>query len=427
MHIAVVTYNWPPRNAIGTHRPYSWAKYWSRSGVKVTVLTARKQAFDEPLDLRFPLLPEVDVQEIQFGGSSARFAPALSGIATALKSVKRMLRSRFGFVLDPRDAWANKAKYSSLMLADKVDVVVSTFGPRSSHIIASNMKRHNPGLLWIADYRDLWSNSHLAGYSARERRKQQALEEATVGARADVITTVSDEMAEQQREFLRKPVWVIPNGFDTEVAPPEDAGPASGCSRIVYTGMIYRGHRDPTPLFIALKELLVEGRINAGSIRVEFYGPLERWLEEAIVSFGLESLVDVHGRVSRDVCLAQQREADLLLLLESGAAEAAGVLTGKLFEYLAAGRPILSLGSRQGFSICRVLGECGAGVCAEDNVALIKDLLLDLIARKPFPWFNPDANAIGRYSRETQAKHLLALIEDRRAAGDSQFLGGCEK
>ena len=57
MRIVIVTYNWPPRNAIGTHRPYSWARYWSEAGAKITVLTAAKHAFDAPLDLYLPNIP----------------------------------------------------------------------------------------------------------------------------------------------------------------------------------------------------------------------------------------------------------------------------------------------------------------------------------------------------------------------------------
>ncbi|MDG6348295.1 glycosyltransferase [Luteimonas sp. 8-5] len=414
MRIAIVTYNWPPRNAIGTHRPYAWAKYWARLGVEVTVLTARKQAFDEPLDLQLPVLPGVDVQEVESGGSASVFSSSSAGrIAAMMKRVKRGLRSRLGLVLDPRDAWARAAATQGAAIADRVDAVVSTFGPRSSHIIAAQMKRHRPGLLWVADYRDLWSNNHLAGYSSRAFDRERALEARTVGSGADVITTVSRELADQQREYLGKPVWVIPNGFDGEIAPPAGRLQERRTLRIVYTGMIYPGARDPTPLLKALRELLDEGRIDGNSLGVDFYGPAEPWLERLVASFDLGPLVRIRGRVSRAESLASQANADLLLLLESGSPEAAGVLTGKLFEYLAVNRPILSLGTRRGFAISRILEECGSGICVEGDVSLVKQIILGVLAGEPISWFSPNMEAIARYSRKEQAGCLLELIRGR--------------
>lgn len=412
MHIAIVTYNWPPRNASGTQRPYSWAKYWSRLGVQVTVLTSRKQTFDEPLDLDFPTLPGVDVIEVDFGSSRLGVSPRVStGVVSVLKRLKRLVRVKLGLVLDPRDAWARAARGKSLEIADRVDAVVSTFGPRSSHIIASHMKRHQPKLLWVADYRDLWSNNYLGGYSHKALHKERSLELGTVGSGADVVVTISDELAEQQKSYLGKDVWVIPNGFDQENLPVPMAAAPKPMVRIVYTGMIYPGFRDPTPLLVALKELVDEGRAGVDSLRVEFYGPAESWLGDLVASFNLGPLVQICGRVSRDESLARQASADVLLLLESGAPEAAGVLTGKLFEYLAANRPILSLGSRTGFAISRVIEECGAGACVEDDVARVKKILLDVLSGGPLSWFTPNPSAIARYSRESQATLLLDLIK----------------
>ena len=75
--IVIVTYDWPPRNAISIHRPYAWARYWSEAGAQVTVLTAIKQPFDEPLDLHMPQLQEVEVIEVPYGGGGRLTREAL--------------------------------------------------------------------------------------------------------------------------------------------------------------------------------------------------------------------------------------------------------------------------------------------------------------------------------------------------------------
>ncbi len=70
LKILVITYDWPPRNSIGTHRPYSWAKYWSKLGAEVTVLTSQKKSFDAPLDLTLNELPKVNIIQVDYKGAS---------------------------------------------------------------------------------------------------------------------------------------------------------------------------------------------------------------------------------------------------------------------------------------------------------------------------------------------------------------------
>lgn len=415
LRIALVTYNWPPRNASGTHRPYSWAKYWSLLGASITVLTSEKQEFDRPLDLDFKPLPNVEVREVgftPFGGALSN--GAVRAFTTLLKGLKRFVRKQTGWVLDPRDGWARAARDLSLEIADNVDLVVSTFGPRSSHVIASRMKEHNPALVWVADYRDLWSNNYLAGYSLKALTRERNLEMSTVGVRADVVVTISEDLGALQASYLGKEVWVVPNGFEEEQVP--NCEPKhDGSVHIVHTGMLYRGYRDPSPLFAALRELVDEGTVRSSDVCVEFYGPAEDWLGELVANYGLGAMVKLCGRITREEALKRQRNADLLLLLESGAPEATGVLTGKIFEYIAASRPILSVGSRQGSAISRLLDECGSGVCAETNVSFIKRVVSSLVAGEPQPWFMPKQSEIARYSRKEQATQLLTRLRTHLA------------
>lgn len=418
LRIVVVTYNWPPRNAIGTHRPYSWAKYWSRDGHHVTVITAKKQPYDQPLDLVLPVLPGVEVIEAESGAPAVGKVVNFGGSAwdknlAWIKRIKRAFESRLGVVWDARDGWAKGARPHALRLAEVSDVVVSTFGPRSSHLIARQMKERNPALLWVADYRDLWSQNHLMGYSVHSARSE-ARSECEVVGRADLLTVVSDELAEKLRKFLKKPTFVVHNGFDTddEVAP---AGAGRHVKTIVYTGILYKGTRDPSPLFAAMELLREEGRLRPSDLIVEFYGPPADWLAGLASRYGVGDMVSIKGRVKREVALRCQREADRLLLLESGEDDAKGVLTGKVFEYLAANRPIVSLGSARNSSIGRLLGECRSGICLGLEVAAVKAMLEGLLFSDRDPeWFNPDRDNISKYTREGQARHLMDLIQSVR-------------
>lgn len=427
LSILLVTYNWPPRNAIGTHRPYSWARYWSEAGARVTVLTAKKYPFDEPLDLLLPELPGVDVIEVahgKFGGSDRGEATSNRMMGRALPWLKRakgFASRHLGIVIDPRDAWFRAAAVRGVELARaaKANVVVSTYGPRASHLIASDLKRALPELFWVADYRDLWSQCHLKEISARGKARETAMESEAVAGAADLVTTVSAELAESLSGFLGVEARVVANGFDTPLesvrrnfgrSQAREAAPSKPL-RIVYTGMIYPGRRDPGPLFDATRELIQSGAVREDDIRVEFYGKRQGELDALIDQHGAAGFVTVHGHVPREDALRAQETAGLLLLLESGADDAKGVLTGKLFEYMASGRPVLSLGSASDSAIARELDRCGVGIAVGTDVTRIKEILLALIQGNPVPWFSPALDKVEEFTREAQAAGLLRLIQ----------------
>jgi glycosyltransferase involved in cell wall biosynthesis len=418
MHVVVITYDWPPRNAISVHRPYSWAKSWSEAGIEITVLTAVKQSFDKPLDLHLPQLP-IKVVEVRYGKISSTFGDVFNSptVRSIAKKLKGWLTRYYQIEIDPRAFWYAAAKPHALELAKNADVVISTFGPAAAHQLASVMKIENPRLKWIADYRDLWSQRHTDNMPDKVRRAMRQVEISTVGALADVVTAVSDDMVVQLSNLLGKPVCKVPNGFDTSEddvkARLENQLPAtSGPLRIVYTGMIYRGHRNPTPLFEALVHLKRSGQIKENSVTVDFYGDRVEVASELAENHEFAPFIRLMGHVTREKALDAQRNAGLLLLLESPAPEARGVLTGKLFEYLVAGRPILCIGSRPEYEIGQVLQQTKTGVViGPEQIPLLQDLLLEIIhAPLNLPWYKPELQEILKYSRKTQALDMLKEI-----------------
>lgn len=409
--ILIVTYNWPPRNAIGAHRPYAWAKKWAENGAEVTILTAKKYVFDAPLDLRLPLLRNVRVIEVPYlpvgVGSGSSIAPLRAGLRWAKRIMNRFKN------VDIRGKWSDAALAAMSKLSQEFDVVVSTHGPSAVHMIAAGMKRSNPEMHWIADYRDLWSQNHMSGWSPRVRRKEAAIELATVGCHASVVTTISSELAVQLGEFLGREVAVVMNGFDLE-----DDEVVSNIEsrinlvktvhpiRIVYTGMIYPGRRDPSPLFEALAELRRRDRIDPSVIGVEFYGARNEGVLKLVERFNVSEFVTIHGQVDRDQALQAQQNADLLLLLESGASDNIGSVTGKIFEYIAAGTPILSLGSRPESAIGQVLSATGCGMCFGENIEAIEQELKNLMLNPVPAWYRPSLPAVLEYSRSKQAETM---------------------
>jgi len=214
LKITIITYSWPPRNSISTHRPYSWARYWSEKGVDVTVLTAKKQTFDHPLDLELPSLKGVKVIEVQypfFGSWLLKFTP----VEKIAKLIRFKFLNFFRADNDPRNNWFLTSSPIFSKIARDTDIVISTYGPEVSHIIGCRMKMLCPSIYWIADYRDLWSdNPNLVYTSKKLKEKIKKKEKETVGKYADLITSVSDDICLRLNKLHKKPAIKITNGFD---------------------------------------------------------------------------------------------------------------------------------------------------------------------------------------------------------------------
>ena len=415
----MVTYNWPPRNAIGTSRPYSWAKYWSeKERVKIKVLTAKKYAFDEPLDYKLPALKNVEVFEVPYIRVTRylSFFMRYSWVRGLAKKIKNIVNKNKVEQIEVRNRWVEPALAMAKKIIKDVDFIVSSHGPSGCHIIAANLKKDNPEVIWVADYRDLWSQNHLLDYTEEQVERQRQLEISTVGAFADHVTTVSRPLAEQLEMLLRKPVSVITNGFDllrldiqNNIARFFDQ-PVSKPISIVYTGMIYPGHRDPIPLLEVISDMVEDKTIFPDDVRIVFYGEKSDALKSIAGDKRFKNFVELKGHVSREVAYRVQSEADILLLLESSSPEASGVLTGKLFEYMAAGRPVLSIGSSSQSAICSVLQKTGCGICAQVDRGALRRIILELVSGRKVGWFNPDVDAIMGYSRYSQAEKMLNIF-----------------
>lgn len=414
--VLIISYDWPPRNSIATHRPYSWAKYWSADGYDVTVLTAKKKFFDAPLDLNLPILQGVRVIEDNYSSLIAFRSNEPSNLSPlfvgALKKIKDTLTNLIGYDFDVRNAWVKKNQDIYKEIGANFDVVVSTYGPASPHVIAANLKKMNPSIYWVADYRDLWSlNSR--NRSSRIAKFLISKKELAVVRSVDMFVTVSRELGDQLQGLVKKRPFVIYNGYDIDPRPEfynQIISEKKNTLRLIYTGRIYPGKRSPLPLIKAIENLLDEKKIQLHDVVVEFYGVNSNLVFAELGTIKYPDIIKDCGYVSRNYAIQLQQSADLLLLLESGDKDSKGFLTGKIFEYLAAGKPIISLGSAKDSSISRLLNETGCGKCYEEDVEMIAADLLRHLQGINLDWYKPNFEIIKQYSREYQAKKLMNNI-----------------
>jgi glycosyltransferase involved in cell wall biosynthesis len=414
--ILIVTYDWPPRNSIATHRPYSWSRYWAAQGLDVTVLTSSKKFYDQPLDLDLPKLDGVKVVEADYKAmipmSNAAQNQTALRLIKPLKKLKSFISTVSGWEYDVRSNWTGVADRMIEELGTNFDAVVSTYGPDSAHKIASKFKKSNPSIFWVADYRDLWSQNSRKKDSYFLKMLMRRSELKVVG-QADLYTTVSEELAETLKRLVHKDPEVIFNGFDIDLDPVIFKRPLNiknGCLHIIYTGRIYPGKRNPVPLIKAIESLIDNNLIKSNEVKIDFYGGNTQVVDEEIGNLKYPEIIEHHGHVPRSKALELQQSADLLLLLESGDEDSKGFLTGKIFEYIGAGRPIISIGSTSDSAIARVLNETRCGVCYENSVDNLAKDILTYLRGVPPTWFNPDISAIEIYSRKYQAEILLEKI-----------------
>jgi hypothetical protein len=274
---------------------------------------------------------------------------------------------------DEASSWIDGAilKIDELVMEKKIDAIISTSGPSSSHIIARKIKEKY-GIPWIADFRDMWSQNHYT--SSAFRKMRDIVTEKIVISNADLLTTVSEPLANQLRTFHKgKKTISILNGYD-----PDDVNPGVTLNdkfSFIHTGSLYRGKRDPEPLFIAIEELIKEEKVSRNDIIVDFYGPSEEWINQDILNHGLSDIVKIHGKVPRDDVISFQRISQVLIMLTWNNPEEQGVYTGKLFEYIASRRPILLIGLDEGVA-AHLINDMGIGKSAS-TVDAIKERLIE--------------------------------------------------
>jgi len=427
MNILIVTHNFPPENAVASLRPYSWAKYWSKLGHKVIVLTTQKASFDCPLtlDIRSPGEDLFQVDEIEYLKRKPQNSKDQENVSKTEKPFKRWIdpfvqwtrniRQSFGTgaLLSIRLLWVRPAVKRAIALNEQepFDFMISTFGPPATHIIGGILKQKCPALFWVADYRDLWND-----FDEWDSRKwpftviENSVETYYV-SKADLLTTVSDPLRDILHNRFQKPAVTIANGFDLDDLGQYKPGffKNDGKIRFAYTGKVRAEKRDPTPLFEAVKHLYTQGKLTKDNFEVLFFGNELGHVPSLVQKFGLNELVVTPGFVDRSTSLSIQKSVDVLIFLDWTDPEVDGILTGKLFEYLYSGTPILGIGSRTSSAAGDIIQESGCGTYLGKDVDKIVQIISDLMKGQTIP-YSPNTDVLEKFDRKKLAYKMLDTV-----------------
>jgi glycosyltransferase involved in cell wall biosynthesis len=381
LKVLLVTLHFPPGGGGGVQRPLKFATHLPALGIETHVL-APDVPGAVPEDAELELPTQAWVHRVRYvgprGGRPSERLLDKQGLARL--GTQAALLGRRLLVPDENVPWSTVALPVAIRLVrrEAIDVVLTTSPPPSLHLLGTAVKR-TTGAAWVADLRDpLTSHPHRRGYESQLAR----LKESTVGgvarlvaSQANAVVAASDAIAEEMRQLEPKgTVVTIANGCDFDDFAGLEHHPSDRL-RVTHAGN-FHGKRDPKPFLRALAESGLE------DVVVRFAGDFRAADREYAEELGLGERVELLGHVSRRRSLELQRDSDVLLLLipESGG-RGRGVVTGKIYEYLAAERPILAAVPPDG-AAARLVRETRAGVVApSDDVDALREALVDLHRR----------------------------------------------
>ncbi len=348
--------------------------------------------------------------------SFRRQSDILFGPETSKSAILKLALKLFKEILyypDQDKLWKSHAiKMGNKILCSKsVDAIISSSPPVTSHIIARELKKKHK-IPWIADLQDLWSQNHNYPYGTLRKAIDRKLEINTLYD-ASTLTTVSQPLIVILKKIHeKKPTYAIPIGFDQADMISKPMNLTSKFT-ITYTGQIYIGRQDVSKLLESIKELIDENSISISDIDIRFYGYKEAHLMKDIERLGLVHIAKQYGQVTRNEAIKRQKESQLLLLLNWEDLKEKGVYSLKVFEYLAAQRPILATGGFGNDVVERLLEETKAGFYApriEDIKEVLKQTYTEYKLKNKVIYKGVN-KTINKYSHREIAKTFARILE----------------
>lgn len=426
MRILIVSHRFPPFNTMGAVRVGKMAKYLHQLGHDIRVISAHGQmAHGQPIPQTLPLSIDDDLvlrtrwlnlmgplhRLSRSAGQGEASGSVIAPAGPSFRSVlARPLRGvvKLGGVVDSTIGWYPFALSSArrLLEAWQPDIIYASAWPVTSLFVARRISLQAK-IPWVAELRDPWADNPYSEESPWVKslalRQERKVLSSTLG-----IVTVSEPWAQELRDRYHKPTAVILNGYDPEDFPAVATVPfADGVVRITYTGQLYAGRRDPSPLFEAIARLGPLG----GKVKVIFHGPNPQLPMRLAEAHGVADMVQANGPVPYRDAIQAQCESDVLLLLTWNDPRERGFCSGKLFEYVGARRPVLLIGAEDSVS-AQVVTERHVGVVSSDPgsiVALLEHWITQKAAEGSLP--SPPSEAIDGLTRERQAVKLSDFLE----------------
>jgi glycosyltransferase involved in cell wall biosynthesis len=426
--VLIITYYWPPTGGAGVQRWLKFSKYLPQHGWEPVIYTPANPeapAIDEsllrdiPRDLTVIRTPIWEPYRLykKFTGQRTD-----EGIKAGFLSEKKKpgLPERISvwirgnlFIPDARKYWIRPSVKFLLkyLAAHPVDAMVSSGPPHSMHLIALGLRKHTT-IPWLADFRDPWTGIDFYDrlmLSPRADRRHKRLEAAVLNT-ADRVVTVSWNWAEDLRKLGATRTEVITNGFDPDDFPSVNKVPAPSF-QLCHIGSLNRD-RNPEFLWNYLGERIKSDEDFKKDLSIRFIGQTDYSVFESLGRNGLSAFAEKTNYLPHDMVLRETARARLLLLLLNNTPNVQGIIPGKLFEYLASGRPVLCIGPTGG-DAARIIAETGAGITVDfGDIAALDKALTAFYQQYREGSLEASTTGIAAYSRKELAGRMARLLNE---------------
>ena len=372
--VLIVTYYWPPAGGPGVQRWLKFAKYLPEFGWEPIIYTPENPSYplmdetlikDIPKDLKIVKTNIWEPYQIaeKFSKSNKKFKGGQFDVGKNQSFVSKLsifIRGNF-FIPDARKFWVKPSvKFLKKYLEqNQIETIVTTGPPHSLHLIGLGLKKELPHLKWIADFRDPWTEisyyKHLKLTSGSDRKHRKL--EKSVFENADLTLATSYTDAENFRKNGAN-AFCVTNGFDKNVEllnreivkTDIDNLPIlqindSAKFILSYVGVLEQ-LRNPENLWNILKELCEKHQDFARDFELKFVGRVDDKILNTIENSVLKNNIKNIGYLAHDVSVKEMENSDLLLITNFPNVSSKGIIPGKLFEYLATGKQIISFGPK---------------------------------------------------------------------------------
>jgi glycosyltransferase involved in cell wall biosynthesis len=417
--VLIITYYWPPGSGAGVQRWLKFSKYLPKYGWEPVILTvdpdfATYPALDDSLNNEVP--SEIKVYKTRATDYFRFYKKNKSGIPSAgfannddkgvLGPFLKFLRGNF-FIPDPRRGWNKFAfkKASEIIENDRINFIITTSPPHSTQLIGLKLKKKYPGIIWIADMRDPWTDIYYYKqfYPTCFSKKIDTGYERQVLTSADKIITVGKSLKElfaSKISGLNTKIEIISNGYDED-----DFSGITACDPAIFT-ISYIGTLSDSYPVQGLLDALSLLKVKAVDFRLRFIGLVAQKQKELIISAAGNTNVEFIPYVDHPSAIKYMLNSTALLLIIPDHHSNKSIITGKLFEYIASGKPVICLGPVDG-DAAGILRETGLGITfSYMDSYLISDYLSTLSSgKKIFPKMSPKV-----FSRSELTGKLIPLL-----------------
>ncbi len=431
--VLIIAYYWPPSGGGGVHRNLKYTKYFRDFGWEPVIYTPENPdspSIDESLFQDIPEGIEVVKNKIwepynlyrKFVGMK-KDKRIYSGFISENKKMGLAQRISIWirgnlFIPDARKFWIKPSiRFLKKYLEENpVDAIISSGTPHSMHLIGLGIKKAMD-IPWVADFRDPWTDLDFYDQLMLSKwadRKHRRLEQSVLKA-ADEVSTVTWGWAEGFEKLGLEKCNVVTNGYD-EADFQFEASPNPDEFSIAHIGSLNKD-RNSVILWKALQELCDEVEGFKEKLVIRLIGNTDFTVRGDLDKYGLTEVTESEGYLPHKKVIRMQKESQVLLLLINNTPNVQGFVPGKLYEYMASGRPMLAIGPVDGDS-ARIINECKPGtIHGFEDFAGLKEAIRGLFQQYLDGNLEVDTKDITKYSRRSVTGNMAAIL-DKITAGN---------